>query len=280
MWEQKVGGLGAIGAGQPLNRSALSREYRENQSDRKTSNAKGDIMRLNALVVLAALFFTSGPSSAQDWIEYANRDDRFTCNFPGQPQISQTTWMSEYGAELPARVYTANSGASHYSVTVADYNQTEQILTAKAQSCPPGAERCSGGGLTGEGYWRHDLRGALLYATWVFLQRDVTTTHLGYNSVDRVEGHQLHLTNNSDQSRSFVSIYMHENKLYVLEGTVPAGFPEPALFQQSLGWLDENGVSLRYEGTYSNGFPPPPRVKRGPAAEGQGRIDAPGANPE
>jgi hypothetical protein len=53
---------------------------------------------------------------------------------------------------------------------------------------------------------------------------------------------------------------MHENKLYVLEGTVPPGYPEPALFQQSLGWLDENGMRLRYQTIYSNGFPVPPRV--------------------
>ncbi|MCY3842491.1 MAG: hypothetical protein OXH69_02985, partial [Acidobacteria bacterium] len=59
---------------------------------------------------------------------------------------------------------------------------------------------------------------------------------------------------------TFVSIYMHENKLYVAEGTVPRGYPEPALFQQSLGWLDENGNGLRYESPYNNGFPAPPRV--------------------
>ena len=99
----------------------------------------------------------------------------------------------------------------------------------------------------------------MLYATWTFLQRDAEATHLGYNSLDRVEGHQLHLTN-SDRSRTFVSIYMHEDKLYVAEGTVPRGYPEPALFQQSLGWLDENGNGLRYESPYNNGFPAPPRV--------------------
>ena len=234
-------------------------------------------MRLIPIVAAALMLSVSGPVFAQEWIEFANREDRFTCNFPGQPDVTETTWISEYGAELPARVYRAEQGRSRYSVTVVDYNHAQRILTEKAKDCPPGAERCSGGGLTGEGYWRHDVRGALLYATWTFLQQDATVTHLGYNSVDRVEGHQLHLTHNADQSRTFASIYMHENKLYVAEGTVPAGYPEPALFQQSLGWLDENGISLRYQSTYSNGFPPPPRVERGPREEGQGRIDAPGA---
>ena len=217
-------------------------------------------MRLIPVVVAAvSLLSIAAPGWAQEWAEYANQEDRFTCNFPGEPTVTETTWVSEFGAELPARVYAAEVGPSRYTVTVADYNHVERILTERAGNCPPGAERCSGGGSTGEGYWRHDLRGAMLYATWTFMQRDAEVSHVGYNSVDRVEGHQMHLTN-PDQSRTFVSIYMHENKLYVLEGTVPRGYPAPALFQQSLGWLDENGNGLRYQGPYSNGFPAPPRV--------------------
>ncbi|MXX22801.1 MAG: siderophore-interacting protein [Rhodospirillales bacterium] len=216
-------------------------------------------MRLITVVAMASILSIPAPAPAQEWIEFASQEDRFTCNFPGQPEVTETTWVSEFGAELPARVYAAESGPSRYTVTVADYSHAERILTERTQDCPPGAERCSGGGLTGEGYWRHDVLGAMLFATWRFLQRDGEATHLGYNTVDRVEGHQLHLTN-PDESRTFVSIYMHENKLYVLEGTVPRGYPEPALFQQSLGWLDENGAGLRYESTYSNGFPAPPRV--------------------
>jgi hypothetical protein len=83
---------------------------------------------------------------------------------------------------------------------------------------------------------------------------------------------------NADKSRTFAGIYMHENKLYIIEGTVPPGYPEPGLFQQSLGWLDEAGVSVRYQSYYSNGFPPPPRARRAPAAQSQGRIDAPAAD--
>ena len=191
--------------------------------------------------------------------------------------MTETTWVSEFGAELPARVYSAERGPSRFTVTVADYSHAERILTERAGDCPPGAERCSGGGSTGEGYWRHDVRGALLYATWTFLQRDAEATHLGYNSLDRVEGHQLHLTN-PDQSRTFVSIYMHEDKLYVAEGTVPRGYPEPALFQQSLGWLDENGNGLRYESRLlervPGAAPRPGRVLV--PGEGTPRCTAPG----
>ncbi len=218
-------------------------------------------MRLTPLVSAAVVLSMSGASFAQEWIEFANREDRFTCNFPSPPNVTEITYRSERGADLPARVYSAMQGQSRYSVTVVDYNQAQRLLAEKARSCPAGAEPCLGSP-GDEGHWKADLRGAIVYASWRFMQRDVKLTSLVWNTVDLVEGHQLQLTNNADKSRTFAGIYMHENKLYIIEGTVPAGYPEPGLFQQSLGWLDENGIGLRYQSVYSNGFPAPPRVKR------------------
>jgi hypothetical protein len=237
------------------------------------------IMRLTRLISTALVICVSGPLFAQEWIEYANREDRFTCNFPSQPKVTETTYRSQMGADLPARIYSASQGQSRYSITVIDYNQAQRILAEKAKSCPVGAEPCLGSP-GDEGHWKADLRGAMVYATWKFMQRDAKVTSYVWNFVDLVEGHQLQLTNNADKSRTFAGIYMHENKLYIIEGTVPAGYPEPGLFQQSLGWLDENGVGLRYQTYYSNGYPPPPRVNRAGRGQGQGRIDAPGANPD
>ena len=237
-------------------------------------------MRLMPLISAALVLSISGPSFAQEWIEFASREDRFTCNFPSQPKVTETTYRSEHGADLSARVYSATQGQSRYSVTVVDYNQAQRILTEKAKKCPPGAETCLGGpGATGEGYWKDDIRGAMIYASSQFIQRDARVTSYLYNFVDLVEGHQLQLTNNADKSRTFAGIYMHQNKLYIVEATVPAGYPEPGLFQQSLGWLDENGIGLRYQDIYSNAYPAPPRVIRAGQGPGQGRIDAPGANP-
>jgi hypothetical protein len=221
-------------------------------------------MRKNPLAAAALVLTMSAPAFAQtEWIEFASQEDRFTANFPGQPTITQTTFKSQFGADLPARVYSAESGPGRYSLTVADYNHVERLLTEKSKSCPPGAEACRGNtaptSSTGAGYWKADLAGALIYATWQFVQRDVKVTDLLWNNVDFVEGYQLQLTNNKDQSRTLAAIYMHENRLYILEGTVPEGYPEPGLFQQSLGWLDENGKAFRYGSLYHNGFPPPPK---------------------
>jgi len=54
---------------------------------------------------------------------------------------------------------------------------------------------------------------------------------------------------------------MHENRLYILEGTVPANAPPPGLFQQSLQFLDKDGNRIRYQSIYSNGFPAPPATR-------------------
>ena len=219
-------------------------------------------MRPGLLAATALILTISAPAAAQEWIEFVSREDGFMANFPGQPAITQTTFRSQFGADLPARVYSGEAGRTRVSLTVVDYRPIEKILTAKSKSCPPGAEACSGNtaatSSTGAGYWKADVAGALIYVTWQFMQRDAKVTHLLWNNVDLVEGHHLQLTN-ADQSRTLAAIYMHENKLYILEGTVPAGYPEPGLFQQSLVWIDENGMPFRYQSLYHNGFQAPGR---------------------
>jgi hypothetical protein len=231
-------------------------------------------MRLTTLVTTGLALAVAAPLFAQEWVEFASREDRFTCLFPIQPKVTETTYLSQHEANLPARIYNAEQGKSRYSVTVVDYNQAQRILTEKAKSCPAGAEPCLGGP-GDEGHWKSDIRGAMDWATWQFLKRDAKVTLFVWAAMDQVEGRTLQLTN-ADKSRTFVGIFMHENKLYINEGTVPPGYPEPALFQQSLGWLDENGIGLRYTSYYNNSYPPPPRVDRA-RRPGQGRIDAPGA---
>jgi hypothetical protein len=146
----------------------------------------------------------------------------------------------------------------------------------RSQKCPVGAETCQGqpaGGLRsviGPGYATQDIRDAIVYATFKYLQKDVKVTEYLWNWQDLVEGHQLQLTNTADQSRTYLYISMHENKLYIQDATVPKGYPEPGLFQQSLGYVDKDGNGIRYQAIYSNQFhglridPVPPRVGQAP----------------
>src|SRR5207247_1160016 len=185
--------------------------------------------------------------------------------FPRQRKVPQTPWLSEDGAVLPARAYSATQGPSRYSLTVVDYNPVERLLVEKSKSCPAGAETCQGVADWGLGYWKNDVRGAIVYVTSKFLQRDVKVTHLMWNSEAMVQGQELQLTNNADQSRTFVSIYMHENRLIIMEATVPKGYPPPASFTQSLGWLDESGKGIRYSTIYVNAPDVPKPSVRGAA---------------
>ena len=213
-------------------------------------------MRLIPLVAAAISLLTSGPCFAQDWIEYRNQADFFSVNFPGEPKVRDISYRTEYSITLPGRVYSVENGPTRYSVTVVDYATLESREAERVKNC----KAAGGDGDSCNDHSLADMRGAIVYATWNFIQRDAKVTFFSYSNVDRVEGHELQLTN-ADRSRTFVSIHMHENRLYILEGTVPAGSPAPALFQTSLGFLDKDGKGIRYDTPYSNGFPPPRRVR-------------------
>jgi hypothetical protein len=219
---------------------------------------------MNAIVAATLLVAMVIPASAQEWTDFVSREDGFSTNFPGPPLVTKSTYRSQFGAELPARVYSATLGQSSYSITVVDYRPIERILTEKAKTCPAGAETCRGGtnpgSSTGAGYWKVDYAGALIYATRQFMKRDAMITEFIWTNIDLVEGHMLHLTN-ADRSRTYVSIFMHADRLYIAEATVPAGDPEPGLFQQALGWIDDNGNSIRYQTLYHHGYPVPPRAR-------------------
>lgn len=161
-------------------------------------------------------------------------------------------------------------------MTVVDYAPIEQQGIERAKRCTrnaagEAADQCIGSEFGGEAHWKHDTRGAILWAVYQFLERDAKVTRYFWGMQDRVEGHHLQITNR-DGARTFAVVAMHDMKLYVLEGTVPSGAPEPALFQQSAGWLDKDGNEIRYQGIYINQMHglekvPLPRVGEG----GRGR---------
>jgi hypothetical protein len=215
------------------------------------------ILLTGALVACLA-----APAFPQEWIQFESQEDRFSCVFPHQPKVSTITWTSQYGIELPGRVYSTESGPSRYSVTVVDYSDVERVLTERSKTCIDGDSTCRGAPATGPGHWKQDVLGAMAYASGKLLQRDAKVLELISTWADQIEGMKLQLANLSDKTRTHASIYMHQNKLYMLEATVPATYPEPGLFEQSIGWFDEKGNSIRYTSSYREGYPVPPRVNR------------------
>jgi hypothetical protein len=215
---------------------------------------------------LSAPSVTAADGGDGEWEEIVSQEERFSAVFPGRPTIQETPWMSQFGALLPARVYGVTKGRSRYSATVVNYNPVERLLVERSRSCPPGANTCQGIADWGVGYWKTDIRGALFYVMSKFLERDVKVTALTWNGIALVQGVELRLTNNADQSRTFASIYMHDNRLVILEATVPRGDPPPVAFNESLNWLDAQGRPVRYQATYVNIPDVPKPLPRGAAA--------------
>ena len=61
-------------------------------------------MRLRMVTVSSLLLFFAGVSLAQGWITYVDRAERFVVNFPGEPEIRDTSYVSHFNATFPARV--------------------------------------------------------------------------------------------------------------------------------------------------------------------------------
>lgn len=209
----------------------------------------------SACVCAIAFLVLAGSASAQEWDQFTSLQDGFRINFPGQPKVTQDTWTSQLNYKLPMKVYSAVKGQERYSVTVVDYSPIEQMGVERAKTCPPGNQNCRANAppALGPAYSHHDERGAIVYATFKLLQRNAKVNYYAWDWQDMVEGHLLQLTN-ADQSRTFAWIGMHQQKLYIIEGTVPAGLPEPGLFQQSLEWVDKDGNQIRYTTVYSNSY--------------------------
>lgn len=175
-------------------------------------------MRMLGVLAATVLFLSPVGTSAQGWFEYVNREDRFSVNFPSQPDISELVYVSETGASIPARNFETSDGDARYTVTVVDYSSAVPEGFGAAIQHAADSYRNSGGEVT------YDDAGG----------------------VDGIDGHMVQLTN-EDESRSFVQIAYHLERLYIVDATVPAGSIVPGHFQQSLVMLDDQGWRVRYQ---------------------------------
>ena len=220
------------------------------------------------VVAAVCALLVARPLLAQEWATYRNLDDRFTVSAPpGEPTIEKTKWKSEYESMFPATVYRWQQGPNRYTVTVVDYSDSEALYTANHHSDDFQAPM----------YWQIDILGSIAYAATQYRQKPgVKVTFDAFHYINLVTGHELQLTN-SDQSRTYVGIYLHENRLYIFDATVARGMPPPLIFQQSPEFLDAEGKSIRYRTFYFNRLPEP-RLSRGRGA-GPGPGGPQGAPP-
>jgi hypothetical protein len=188
-------------------------------------------MRLLKWILFALALGNAATANAQTWIEYANTDDLFAVNFPGEPRVEEYLYVTEYASPLPSHRYIAQDASGRYQVSV-----IKMFTTVR----PPG---------------RHgvEMRGAMALAA-TELRRTGEVTFDAYGEIQVIPGHQLQITL-PDGRRNFVQIHYHDHRLYVAEAIVQGNMPPPAHFQASLTFINEDGEEIRYTGEGEHQFP-------------------------
>jgi hypothetical protein len=203
---------------------------------------------------LVAALPVAAPVFAQDWAPVTSKEDGFRAAYPGQPAVTAISYSTEFRMTLPARVYRASDALGRYSTTVVDYRSVERMHNERAAACraAKGANQQDGDSCQND--YVLELAGAMDHAVSHYLKRDgVKTTQYGLYFVEMVSGRLLQLTNR-DQSRTNVAVHQHAGRLYIHEATVPPGMPEPILFMQSLAWVNDQGLAIRYRTLYTEGY--------------------------
>jgi hypothetical protein len=212
---------------------------------------------LRVVIAAVALGF-GGTTAAQEWITYTSAEDHFRVHVPGEFSVETVDWEAEDGSTLPARVYSCDAGSrGEYKVTVADYTNALDIYLARE-----GRNEADYVDL----YWEIDIRASVIYAASQIRQREGEVTFDAYHYVDRVEGEQIQMTY-PDERRLYAAIYLHNSKLYIYEATVEPRTPPPGMFQQSMGFVDEDGNRIRYQN-----FDDAPKVLNAPDRAERARL--------
>lgn len=175
------------------------------------------------------------PVAAQDWRSYVDREELFVINMPGEPEVTEFFYASEWGGNLPARLYSIDAYGSKFRLTVVNYGTDESAYVQVDDH-------------TDDDFpWLYDLRGSIAYAAHNIRKRGGEITFDAWHHIEMVEGHQLQLTHD-DASRTYAGIYLYEEegRLYIIEARGPANSPYQGIFQQSLHFLDQEGQRVRY----------------------------------
>lgn len=150
-------------------------------------------------------------ATAQDWIEYENREYGFAINIPTNPTFEDVEYTSPTGETLPARIFTSLEEDAVYKVTVVDYSSRpgeHHIAISHAAD----AMRASG---------------EVIYEV--------------ISDLDEIYGPQFYIFS-EDQREVLSTIVFFRERLFIAEGSVPQGAAPPSQFQQSMGLVHADGT--------------------------------------
>jgi hypothetical protein len=162
---------------------------------------------VRVIVTALALLF-AGSATADDWMEYENRDYSFTIHFPGEPTIETATYQAADGRTFPAHVFSAKQESGVFKVTVVD-------MPGKQTGSDAAGMKEATNAVVGDGGIKFDIP----------------------HRVRAVYGRQLGISG-ANGGYSYVALFYRNNRLYQVEGNafVAGGQAEVEAmrFQQSL----------------------------------------------
>jgi len=175
-------------------------------------------MRFASLIPAALVLMTAAPVYAQSaWEEFTDRQEHFTVNFPGEPNVQPIEYKTGKGTTLPAKVYTAKDArGGEYKVTVVNYTNTpDEAGTAIAEAAKA---------IRAKGEVKYD---AAEHTNNIPSQRVTVALAAGRTLLSET--------------------LMDHGRLFIMEADTPPKMPPPAQFQASMQVLDDNGVAIRYK---------------------------------
>jgi hypothetical protein len=171
--------------------------------------------RMRQLVIsLALTAILTGPAAAQStWQEYTYPDQQFAVSFPSQPTVTTMPFKAADGTTVMETMYSVRQNTGIFQVAVIDFTNTG---TDGAKAIDQAVASL---GEKGDVKLNMQAR------------------------VQRNYGRYLNIAGN-DGSHTIAAVFFGSNRLYEIEGTVPASNPdalsgEMIRFQQSLRFMGE-----------------------------------------
>lgn len=167
------------------------------------------------LVFAFAVMFASTTAQAQDWIDFVDHQWGVGINFPQEPTVEDFEYTNFRERMVPARRFTVETETGRYELTAISFtDDPTDSLTAVSQAIKP-------------------------------IRAKGTPTYDDYINLDGVPGWMISLTQ-ADGSLVQACAYFINQRLYIAEGTVPAGNPPPSNFQQSIQMYDASGKRIDF----------------------------------
>jgi hypothetical protein len=167
-------------------------------------------MRSVLIVSAACALFLSESALAQAWREYENRQEGFSINFPGEPQVQTRPYTTPSGATVPAKIYSVELPTGRYALTFVE-------LASRPQ----------------------DEARAIAHAANALRQKG-RAVYDETDNLDGIPGHQLSVRQ-PDGRLMLASVHLYNHRLYITESSVPPGSAPPQQFQQSVAMIHPDG---------------------------------------